>query len=127
MLHRIRTYLRSPQKRRTLAYAISLFLVTSLALFIAFPVAWLSPVSEQDKFGHLLGFAILAIPAAALHPRSLVVLLPGFMLFGATVELIQPLVGREGDWIDMASNGCGLAGGAVIGLALHKAVRRLLA
>ncbi len=75
---------------------------------------------QNDKLQHVLAFAALAFPIAALRPRWLVVALPVFAGFGAVIELIQPYVGRSQDLMDWLADLAGIGIGAVAGLFLNR-------
>ena len=80
----------------------------------------------NDKLHHFLGFAVLVFPLVAVRPRAVVWAVPAAILFGGAIELIQPLVGRNGEWADMAANTLGVLIGAGLGWAAHGALRAVV-
>jgi VanZ family protein len=101
---------------------------------IALTIAWATltpnppkPLPDRllsDKFYHLVAFAALVFPSAALHARSLVWILPLSALFGVTIELIQPLTGRQSEALDVVANILGLGVGSLLGLTLRAWLNR---
>lgn len=102
-------------------------------LLLAVIIAWgtLSPtpptpdldIRVADKVYHAVAFAALAFPAAWLHARSLLWLLPVALFFDVAIEVIQPYVSREAEAADVAADAVGLALGTALGLASRKWLR----
>ena len=44
--------------------------------------------------------AILVLPSAALYPRIIFSVLPFSVTFCGAIEIVQPAVGRNGEWAD---------------------------
>lgn len=80
---------------------------------------------RTDKAYHLIGFAVLVFPAAVLFPRLLWWVLPGAVLFGGAIELIQPRVGRSGEFSDFIADASGIAVGVLVGLGLYSFLKSL--
>ena len=105
----------------------ALFLTALLALSVG--VLTLLPLSApaglpgNDKLHHILGFASLALPAAVLAPHLLWRLLPLLVLYGTLIEIVQPWVGRQGDFRDALADVLGLLVGLTLGLALRRLLR----
>lgn len=102
-------------------HAIALF----LTLLIAAAIGWFTltppgppggPLPLTDKQLHALAFGLLVMPVALTRPRALVWLAPVALLYGASIELIQPSVGRTGEWADLLADALGIA--LVCGLGL---------
>lgn len=113
----------------TAGAASRLGLGLTLALAVVIGVLTLQPLPEiatrapgSDKLHHLLAFAALVLPATAARPRHALWLLPLAIGYGGAIELIQPHVGRHGEWGDVLANSLG----ALIGVALGVALNRLL-
>lgn len=115
----------SPALRNILALGLSGLAALSFGLGALAPLPPIPGPPGSDKLAHLTAFALIALPTAALAPRHLIWLLPLGLAYGGAIELIQPLVGRGRELLDLVSDGLGLAVGAVAGLALGGAVRRL--
>ena len=108
----------------------ALFLTALLALVIGVltlvPLHVPDAMPGNDKHHHLIAFAALALPTAALAPRLLWCILPVLALYGVLIEVLQPFVGRSGDHRDALSNGLGLVVGSGLGLLLYRPLPRLM-
>tara|TARA_R100000655_G_scaffold56192_2_gene94341 strand:+ start:5964 stop:6362 length:399 start_codon:yes stop_codon:yes gene_type:complete len=82
----------------------------------------LPDVAGSDKDHHILAFAILVLPCAVLYPKGLPRVILGAAVYGALIEIIQPIVGRSGDLIDFIAGLAGMGLGAILGLGIHYAV-----
>ncbi len=98
-------------------------------LGIAFLIAWLTlrPASGQildlahaDKIYHLVAFGVLIFPCAFFFTRGLVFLLPSSVILAGAIELIQPRVGRSGEWLDFLADLLGLGIGLLVARLLRK-------
>ncbi len=114
---------------RLLDGSITLWLTALIALAIA--VATLTPAPQMpagppgsDKLHHFVAFGGLVFPAIAAAPRRLLWLSPLAIAYGGAIELIQPHVGREGEWGDFLANTAGVAIGTAAGIAAHRVLRR---
>ena len=76
-----------------------------------------------DKLVHLAAYACVAGPVGLAWPRRAWAWLGLLLAWGAAIELLQPLAGREGSLEDLLANLAGLALGAVAGWGLRRAVR----
>lgn len=76
-----------------------------------------------DKAYHLIAFAALIFPGAWLYRASLIWLIPVALGFGATIELVQPLVGRSAEVADFLADAVGVVIGAASGVALGSSER----
>ena len=72
------------------------------------PLDVLPTVAGSDKTHHVIAFAALALPCALLHPRSLIWMVPGMLIFGAAIEWTQPYVGRQGELADFIADCIGV-------------------
>ncbi len=79
----------------------------------------------SDKLQHLLAFAALVFPTALAEPRRLLVVLPLVLVFGAAIEVIQPVFDRRAEFADFAADALGAGLGAAAGLGLRAAILRL--
>lgn len=71
--------------------------------------------SHIDKVYHLVAFACIVLPCARFYMRSLVWIVPITICLGGGIELIQPHVGRDGDWLDFLADVAGIGVGIAIG------------
>jgi len=90
----------------------------SVTLLIGAGIGWFTltppgeagtPLPLTDKQLHALAFGLLVLPAALTRPRALLWLAPLALLYGAAIEVIQPSVGRTGEWADLLADGVGIA------------------
>jgi len=75
---------------------------------------------NSDKTMHFIVYAIVALPVALASPRNLIGVLFGIAVWSGVIELIQPYVGRYGEWMDLFANIGGIAIGAMLGLAVMR-------
>lgn len=105
----------------TLRDVLALILTAVIALAICAatlaPPAGLPSVPGSDKMHHVLAFLLLALPAALVSPRLLWGVVPLAALFGAGIELVQPLVGRSAELADWQADMAGLLIGTALGLS----------
>lgn len=100
---------------------ITLALIATCAIALIIGVGTLSPPSGSeplpltDKQLHFLAFALLALPLGWVRPRWVLWLIPLALAYGASIELIQPSVGRSGDWGDLLADGLGIIAGVIPG------------
>lgn len=107
----------------------------ALLVLGAVAVTWLSlvpnppdAVSGSDKLAHLLTYAALgavaglSFPPKLTHLRVAATVVLGLAAYGALIEGVQQLAGREFDVVDMIAN----AAGAAAGVSLALVARRLL-
>ena len=108
----------------SIAKMITGFIAVAILVGTLFPVSQLPEVDGGDKAAHLIAFALLALPLnLAGHPRWLL-LNTGFVLFGGTIEFIQPFVGRHGEWLDLGADMIGVAVGLLVASGLHLIIGR---
>lgn len=103
-------------------------LAVSLTIALSIAILWLTLRPQTlpdfgtlplDKIAHLIAFAALILPTAWLYPRALVVTLPLAVVLGASIELLQPLVGRGRELADFLMDLVGLGLGIVLGGVLR--------
>ena len=87
------------------------------------PLAELPEIPGNDKFHHLVAYAMLAFLATL--PRrtatALVAALLAVIAYGGLIEVLQPYVNRYGEFNDFLAN----AAGAILGgLLAHGVMRR---
>jgi len=76
----------------------------------------------SDKVQHFAAYGIWALLVTA-SPRGLGWITAYVLVVvatGAAIELIQPMMGRTGSWLDLAANLAGIAAGTAIGLLLRE-------
>jgi hypothetical protein len=80
----------------------------------------------SDKLHHMLAFAALALPISFARPRLAIWVSLAAIAYGGLIEVIQPIVGRDGDILDLLYDAAGSALGASIGVSLRLIVERFL-
>ena len=105
-------------------HTLALLATTILAAVIAYLT--LTPPRPEaldgllsDKAYHAIAFAALIFPGAFLYLRSLIWLIPAALVFGAAIELVQPLVGRSAEVADFVADVVGMACGLALGLIVR--------
>jgi VanZ family protein len=69
-----------------------------------------------DKQLHAMAFGLLLLPTALLAPRAMLMAAPLALIYGGLIEVIQPYVGRTGEWADLLADGVGIAAACVLAL-----------
>jgi VanZ family protein len=106
--------------RKVAAVSLTAVLAVTIAYLTLMPVSMPQSVPGSDKLHHLIAFAALTLPCAALWPRALLWLLPAAVLFGGAIEIIQPGIGRSGEWADFYADVAGVSLGMILGLSLNR-------
>ena len=96
---------------------LTLTLITVLSLI---PISELPDAPGSDKGHHLLAYFSLALPAALHGGRRWLLLMPLFLVWSGAIELIQPMVNRHSEWLDLAANFSGLSIGAIAGYLIRR-------
>ena len=101
-------------------------LTLTLLLFILFGTLTPRNVIEvpdigSDKLSHFLAFLLFVMPLTFNKLKNIYWVLPGAIVFGALIELIQPFVGRYGDINDFYAD----ALGSVIGVCLIALIKMI--
>lgn len=109
---------------------IALFMTLGLMLLVGVltlvPLPPTPKIAGGDKTHHLIAFAALIFPAAVLRPRWVVGLSLILAGYGGAIELIQPHVGRSGEWADWFADLIGIVLGVASGLLVRNALRGVL-
>jgi len=103
------------------AFVLSATLTLALGLIIAFLT--LTPISGpnvpgSDKLYHTLACAALAFPLPFARSKLMIPVIVFVILYGGMIELIQPHVGRSGEWKDLFADAAGAILGAGLGAFL---------
>lgn len=112
--------------RSMIATALTVLLMLIVGFATLTPADLQPSVGGGDKLHHLLAFAALALPTAALTPRRLPLILVVLAVFGSMIEVIQPFVGRSRELADLIADLGGLAIGSLTGLALAAGEAKIL-
>lgn len=92
----------------------SLSVIATISLLSLYPLGQLPAVPGSDKTHHVIAYSVLAFPVAIARPRHWIVIVLGYFLYSGLVEVLQPMVNRYGEWLDLAANGFGLLLGVVV-------------
>jgi len=111
--------LHRPETRR--AIALTLTAVLSLVIFIGalIPLTVPPAVPGTDKQYHLIAFAALTLPCAALYPRALIWVLPLIVGQAGLIEIVQPYVNRMREWADFVADLKGVGIGLILGIMVQ--------
>ena len=96
-----------------MAFKLTLFIILAIATLTLTPPGEPGPgIAGFDKLLHFLAFAALAMPMAYAGRMPLFLIVLAAMAYGGLIELIQPHVGRSGEWGDWLADGLGAFLGA---------------
>lgn len=106
--------------------------LVSLGLAVIIAVLSLTPVPDtpfvrgSDKLHHFIAYAAIALPLGlqAHGWRWSVIALGACFVFGGIIEIIQPYVGRHGEWADVGANILGSSAGFVFGTVMANIMSR---
>ncbi len=94
--------------------ALTLFTLAAITILSLWPESTAPIVPGTDKSHHLIAYAILMFPTALRKPERWVLIGLFFIAYGGAIELLQPYVNRQGDWLDMAASTTGVVCGLII-------------
>lgn len=100
---------------------IVLVFITVMSLW---PLEELPGVPGSDKTHHIIAYAVLMLPTALRRPNHWKLIGLSFVVYGGTVELLQPYVNRYGEWWDMAANTIGILCGLLLAELIFYFVRK---
>ena len=107
-----------------IAKSITVLFAVAILAGTLLPVSQLPEVDSGDKAAHLIAFALLAFPLNMVARPRWFLLNMGFVLFGGAIELIQPLVARHGEWLDLGADMLGVVVGMVVARGLQTLIVR---
>lgn len=106
-------------------------LALSLILAVVIAVVTLTPLPPGpvmpagiDKIYHFAAYFALVFPVIVTDTNRWSWAVPAAIAFGGTIELIQPFVGRNADWLDFGASVSGVLAGAALAEILHNRIRR---
>lgn len=73
------------------------------------------PLLLTDKQMHALAFFALVLPLGWVRPRWALGIASVALIFGGAIELVQPQVGRSGEWADLWADALGIVLGLLPG------------
>ena len=112
-------------RNRTVALGLTCLLAAVIAAATLTPqTALTTGPAGVDKVYHAVAFAGLMLPTATWRPNALIWMIPAALLFGGTIEVIQPLVGRSADIGDFIADAVGVLAGTAVGFTLRRGLMR---
>ncbi len=99
-----------------IAFALTALIAVVIAYGTLSPPGEGSPLPFTDKQLHFAAFAALVLPLSWVRPGWILWLVPLTIACGGAIELIQPFVGRSGDWNDLLADALASLLGIVPGL-----------
>ncbi|MBL0714881.1 MAG: VanZ family protein [Desulfosarcina sp.] len=94
--------------------AFTLFTLIVITILSLWPLNELPAVPGTDKTHHLIAYAILMLPTALRKPNRWILFALFFITYSGAIELLQPYVNRNGEWLDMIANTAGVVCGLII-------------
>ncbi|MFY9240856.1 MAG: VanZ family protein [Roseovarius sp.] len=79
-----------------------------------------APLPINDKLAHALAFALLTLPLSWALPARWAAVVAVAVIFGAGIELVQPVFGRAREVLDLVADAVGAFAGAGAGLLLAR-------
>lgn len=76
-----------------------------------------------DKVYHFIAFGALIFPLILTDSRRWFWAVPLVAAYGGAIELIQPTIGRNAEWLDFGANISGILAGAALAEILHDRIR----
>jgi len=101
---------------------ITLFLLAVIVTASLLPGSSLPSVAGSDKVHHAIAYAALMLPTALKKPKYWLVIAFALLCLSGVIELIQPYVNRNADWLDLLAN----AGGILCGIIVAKVMKYFL-
>ena len=105
---------------KTYWIALTALLLTVITYLSLWPLPELPDMPGSDKSGHLIAYAALMLPVALRKPKHWLLIGLCFIAYSGIIELIQPLVNRYAEWMDLLANSTGILLGAVIGRSIDR-------
>jgi hypothetical protein len=105
-------------RRNKIDIYLTVLVLLGITLGTLLPQNSLPDAPGSDKLHHLLAFAALSFPVAFIRPKYIWAIFTLSLFYGASIEIIQPLVNRSGELLDFWSDAIGV----VIGLTLAHSI-----
>lgn len=106
--------------------ACTVFTLTVITLLSLNPISNLPSVPGGDKMHHIIAYAILMFPVALKKPKHWPFIALLFLCLSGAIELLQPLVGRHNDWLDISANWTGIILSTLFAQLIHRVYPSLL-
>ena len=99
---------------------ITIIVLCGITILSQTPLKQLPDAPGSDKTHHLMAYAALAYPASLRQPTGWEAIILLFALYSGLIEIIQPYMYRNGEWLDFVANITGLLLGGMLGLSTSK-------
>ena len=97
---------------------ITITLLIVIGFLSLYPLEKLPEFQGNDKTSHLVAYFLLALPSGLQNPKKYVLFIFSFVIFGGVIEIIQPFINRNGEWLDFFANTMGVFFGFSVGAIL---------
>jgi VanZ family protein len=114
----------SAKHRRLIAIWLTISLAACIAALTLMPLSTPQAMPGTDKIHHIIAFMTLTLPCAVFYPRALFQMVVAATTYGALIEIIQPYIGRSGDFADFVADLAGVGLGVSLGLLLNMTLIR---
>lgn len=88
--------------------AAVLFTLMTITVLSLTPLSGLPEAPGSDKSHHLIAYALLIFPLGLSKPKHWLWIALFLLCWSGAIELLQPLVNRHAEWLDLLANGLGL-------------------
>jgi len=105
---------------RTYWLFCTLVTLTVITLLSLNPMVDLPAVPGGDKIHHMIAYALLMFPVALKKPKHWLLIGLLFLCLSGAIELLQPLVGRRNDWLDISANWTGIMFSILLAQLINK-------
>ena len=110
-------------RKSGLVISFMIALVTAVLTLSAIPSDAMV-INGLDKAYHFIAFALIIFPLIVTDSRRWYWAVPLVILYGGAIELIQPTVGRNAEWLDFGADVTGVLAGAALAEILHDRIHR---
>jgi len=105
---------------RTYWLLITFGLLIAIASLSLIPAPDLTIASGNDKINHIIAYCCLVLPTVLRKPSYWLIIVLGFIGLSGLVELIQPYVNRQAEWLDLLANTTGVSLGVLLGSLINR-------
>ncbi len=114
----------SPQRVILLGFLLSALMAALAVVLMLLPPGspGVSSLTLNDKFMHFAAFFLIVLPAVAVRPSVWIWVLPGAIILGGVIELVQPYFGRGRELGDFIADTLGATAAVPVGRVLHRAI-----
>lgn len=102
---------------------LTLVFLTAITFLSLMPADVTPSAPGTDKVHHFIAYAMLMLPIALRKPANWIIWGLFFILCSGAIELIQPLVNRYAEWMDMLANSSGVVCGVIIARLINLIIK----